>query len=291
MTHTEEIIEQAWSFISQAQIREARTLSEQLVQEILELVGEDEYSGDNHDMLRRLAAACHVAGYTVGMCVRNTESQAALMYFAEMLKAARKLKDDTLTVVALTYQGDMYRRHGNLKKALECLQTAYILPQANEAVHGNCAQLLGRLYSQMDEREKFALMMKEAEQIALTNVTHTPILHGQYCAGTIYIDYSKHYSKLGEPKTALDYFAKAEHTFPDSPHWKTLLTATHGLLLVRSGKVEQGMPYVEKAVKLALDHGNYRLLDHFYTLQNYLGQKTITYNKANVRLGEALYGK
>jgi tetratricopeptide (TPR) repeat protein len=288
MTHAEKVIEQAWSLIGDARVREARGMSEKLVQEILDLLEGDDES--NTELLRRLVPACHVAGYTVGMSVRDSETLVAVSYFDEMLRAARKLKDDSFSVIALTYQGNLYRRYGNLKEAMHCLQIAYATQQADQAAHGNCAQLLGRLYSQMDDGENFARMMKEAEQIAHSiDLSHTS-LHGQYCLGTVYIDYSKHYCKLGETHKAFDYFAKAEKSLPDMLHWNTLLTATHGLLLVRSGNIEQGMPYVVKAVKLALDHGNYRLLDHFYALQNYLGQKSVEFNQANVRLGESLYG-
>jgi tetratricopeptide (TPR) repeat protein len=131
--------------------------------------------------------------------------------------------------------------------------------------------------------------MDVAEQIAHAINPSQTSLHGQFCLGTVYIDWSKHYCKLGERSKAFDYFRRAEQSLPNTPHWATLLTATHGLLLVQSGDIEQGMPYVIKAVKLAISHGNQRLLDHFYDLQYYLGQKTIEFNQANVKLGKALY--
>ena len=287
VTHAQKAVEQAWSLVSDARVREARTISEKLVQELQDLLEED----DEHDveLLQSLIFACHVAGYTVGMSVRNSEALVAVSYFDEMLRAARKLNDSPYSVIALTYQGDMYRRDGNLKEAMHCLQLAYAAPEADRAAHGNCAQLLGRLYSQTNDEENFVRVMNEAEQIASSIDPSQTRLHGQYCLGTVYIDYSKHYCTLGETRKALDYFARAEESLPNTPHWCTLLTATRGLLLVRSGNIEQGMPYVIEAVKLAIEHGNYRLLDHFYALQNYLGQKSVEFNQANVRLGESLY--
>src|SRR6266568_3252840 len=281
VTHAQEVVEQAWSLVSDARVREARTISEKLVQDLLDLLEAD----DERDraLLHSLISACHIAGYTVGMSVRNTEALVAASYFEEMLRVARKLNDGPSAVIALTYQGDMYRRHGNLKEAMHYLKIAYTTQ------HGNCAQLLGRLYSQTNDEENFVRVMKEAEQIAATlDPSHTS-LHGQYSLGTVYIDYCKHYNRLGETRKALDYFTRAEKSLPKTPHWCTLLTATHGLLLVRSGNIEQGMPYVIEAVKLATDHGNYRLLDHFYALQRYLGRESIKFNQANVRLGESLY--
>jgi hypothetical protein len=88
----------------------------------------------------------------------------------------------------------------------------------------------------------------------------------------------------------LDYLARAEKVLPDLLQWKIQVTATRGLLLVQSDDLDQGMPYVIEAVKMAQDHGNYRLLDHFRDLQSYLARKAIAYNQVDVQLGEALYG-
>jgi len=115
-------------------------------------------------------------------------------------------------------------------------------------------------------------------------------LHGQYCLGTVYVDYARYYSTIKNFQKALDYYALAEAALPDSVHWRTFLTAIHGLLLVKSGDIENGMPYVLRAVELAHEHSNYRLLDNFYALQSYIGRKAIELNKANVLLGDSLYG-
>ncbi|HEY1350176.1 MAG TPA: hypothetical protein VGF67_11175, partial [Ktedonobacteraceae bacterium] len=164
-THAEEAIERAWLLIGAAHVREARAMSEMLVQDLLGLLEE----GPEHEaqLLPALLPACHVAGYAVGMSVRSAQTLLAVSYFEEMLGAARKLGDDSAAAIALTYQGDMYRRYGQFGQALRCLRTAYALPGIEQAVRGNCAQLLGRLYSQRDEQASFVQMMQEAEQIAL----------------------------------------------------------------------------------------------------------------------------
>lgn len=287
-TRAEEAVAQAWSLIGDACVREARTLSETLVQDLLDQL--EEKPEDETLLLRLLVPACHVAGYAVGMNVRRAETLRAVTYFEEMLRTARTLGDDAAVAIALTYQGDMYRRYGDLEESLRSLQTAYALPQHDLAVRGNCAQLLGRLYSQRGEDEPFARMMQEAEEIArVIDPPHT-CLHGQYCLGTVYIDYSKHYGKRRETRPALDSLEQAQASLPDMPHWRTLLTATRGLLLVQSGEVEQGMPYVLDAVRLAVAHGNYRLLDHFSVLQGELARQALVFQRAQTRLRESLYG-
>ena len=248
VTHAQKVIEQAWSLVRDAQVRQARTISEELVQELQDLLEE----GHEHDtgLQQSLIDACHLAGYTVAMSVRNSDALIAVSYFDEMLRAACKINDGPFSVIALTYQGDMYRRYGNLNEAMHSLQSAYSTPQDDRAAHGNCAQLLGRLYSQMKDEENFVRVMEEAEQLA-SSIDHAHTrLHGQYCLGTVYIDYCKHYCKRGETRKAFDYFSRAENSLPYTPHWFTLLTATHGLLLVRSGNIEHGMSFVIKAVEL-----------------------------------------
>ncbi len=285
----EETIEQVWSLLGEAHVQKARQISERLVQELLDWLEED---GEHATRLfyTKLAHACHAAGYLVAMSVRYTEAQAVIAYFEEMLRAAYELESDALATIALTYEGDMYRRADDFNEARRHLQRAYDLPQEDLAAHGNCAQLLARFYSQIGDVENFVRLMEEAECIAREIDPSGSSLHGQYSLGTVYIDYSKHYSKIGETAKALDYFARAEESLPDMPHWRTLVTATHGLLLVRNNNLEQGMSYVVEAAKLALDHGNLRLLDHFYALQSHLARKSTEFNQASVRLSEALYG-
>jgi tetratricopeptide (TPR) repeat protein len=284
--HIDQVIEQAWVCVRDARVQEARTMSEQLVQSI-QLRLEDKH--DEKELLCRLAGACHVAGYSVAMSIRSHEALVAVSYFREMERVACVLRDDTQLVIALTYQGDMYRRLGDLGRAKDKLLTAYGLSQPDRAAQGNCAQLLGRVYSQLDDPKHFLRVMKEAREIAMYDDSLHNSLHGQYCLGTVYVDYARYYSKIGNFQKAFYYYTQAEATLPDSVHWRTFLTAIHGLLLVKSGNIENGMPYVVKAVELAHEHGNHRLLDNFYALQGYLSRKAIEFNKASVRLGNSLY--
>lgn len=203
---------------------------------------------------------------------------------------ARELENDVQIAIARTYQEDMYRRYGDLQQAFDLLEAAYHLPHSDNAVHGNCAQLLGRVYAEQNDHERFLSMMEEAEDIALHDNSSQNSLYGQYCLGTVYADYTRYYCNRGHFQKALDYYSKAEAALPETPHWTTFLTAIHGLLLVKSGSIEQGMPDILKVVELANEHGNHRLLDKFYALQHYLGQKTLEFNRANTRLGDLLHG-
>lgn len=282
----QQYVEQAWSLVSDAHIPEAREQSEQLVQIVYTQL--QAAPGDT-ELQQGLLKAYHVAGYTVAMSTRGYDALIAASYFHEMEDLAKKVGDEGQRAIALSYQGDMYRRYGDLTQASQYLEAAYHIPHADKAIQGNSAQLLGRVYSQQGETEQFFRVMAEAEHIARQDddPPHNS-LYGQYCLGTVLIDYARHYSQAGEFPKALEYYTQATQAFPDTPHWQTFLTAMHGLLLVKSGDLESGMPDVLKAAKLANEHGNNRLLDNLYALRDYLGQKAIAFTRADVRLSEAL---
>lgn len=283
---THQQIEHIWLLVRDAHVREAKAKSEKLV---YQLQTQLEKTPNEHDLQQALMHAHHIAGYTAAMSTRSYDALIPASYFSEMEHVARALQDDVYVVIALTYQGDMHRRYGNMKQALQYLQTAYDTPITDSAAHGNCAQLLARVYSQQDDYTNFLRMMKEAEQIALHDDSLQNSLHGQYCLGTVYIEYARYYSKIGQFHQALDFYTQAKIALPETPHWTTFLTAIQGLLLIKGGDVEQGIPVVVKAVELAQKHGNHRLLDNFYALQRYLGQKALEFNRASVRLGDTLH--
>ncbi len=276
-----------WSLLTEARVYEAKAITEKLLH-IIQIHKED--VGERLiPPSENFAHVYHVAGYTASMSVRNAEAFVALQYFREMKCLACDLQNATLYVIALTYEGDTHRRLGNLPKALSCLQKAYKhSPQGDRAAHGNCAQLLGRSYFRTGDFSNFAKMMEEAEQIARTIDQVANSLHGQYCLGTVYIDYARSYNQLGQTQKALDYLQQAQEVMPPSPHWKTLVLATRGIILVKNGEMQKGMPDVLEAVKLGYEHGNQRLLDRFYALERYLNEKAGEIHAARLNLSDAL---
>jgi tetratricopeptide (TPR) repeat protein len=284
-----EVVEDIWSLIRDARIYEAMVRSEKLVLDTQLYI--EEHRESDRQLLKAFAYACHVAGYTVALSTSDEDALVAVQYFHQMYAVARFIQDDTLLVIAQTYKGDMYRRYGNLKKAMSYLQAAYThTPQIDAAALGNCAQFLARVYLFNNDFQQFEKMMMQAEKIARTIDPNKNSLHGHYSLGTVYIDYARSYSKLGQTQKALDYLTQAENELPSTAHWDTLLTATRGILVVKNGDLEQGMPKVLQAVSLCHEHGNKRLLGHLYALQRYLRKKAVEFSEAQARLGDALDG-
>ena len=159
------------------------------------------------------------------MNLKNREARAAIPWFEKMEQTAQLLHDHVLLKIALTYHGDTLRRCNDLEQARVYLHTAYTLKVCTDMVaHGNNAQLLARVSLQLHDAPTFERLMKEAEALVPTLSPNATSVHGQYCLGTVYIEYARAYSKSGDFTKAVDYLDMAEKAFLPVPHWKTLLT-------------------------------------------------------------------
>src|SRR6266487_4510298 len=125
----EEVIQHAWKLVEESRLKEARTVIEQLAQNL-----RTQITTENPAMLQSLAHMYHTAGYIVSEATPAHQSSEAMLYYQQMETIARIIKDDTLLNIALTYQGDMYRRLGNLDKATTYLEAARdTTPNADKA--------------------------------------------------------------------------------------------------------------------------------------------------------------
>src|SRR6266516_5669175 len=154
----EEIIVHVWSLMDEVRVSEAFALIERLVQDLRpQIVTQDPR------MLRSFAHVLQVAGYVNSMRVRTSEVFLAIDHYHEMESIARIINDQTLLNIALTYQGDMYRRLGNLSKAITYLEAARdSTPQADVAAKGNGIQLLARAYMRKNDLRSFERAMVES---------------------------------------------------------------------------------------------------------------------------------
>src|SRR5713226_2675519 len=176
----EEIIQHTWSLVDQSRLREARAIIEQLAQTI-----RSQITTEDDTLLRSLAHTYHSAGYVISEATQAHESYEAILYYQQMETIARIIKDDTLLNIALTYQGDMYRRLGNLDKAISYLEAARdTTPQADKAALGNSIQLLARAYIRKGELANFEYAMKQTEALAHAFDPTASSTRGHYGSGT-----------------------------------------------------------------------------------------------------------
>jgi tetratricopeptide (TPR) repeat protein len=79
---------------------------------------------EDHRMLASFARALHAAGYVASMKAKTSEVTLAINHYHELESVAGIINDSTLLNTALTYQGDMYRRLGDVQKAITYLEAA-----------------------------------------------------------------------------------------------------------------------------------------------------------------------
>jgi tetratricopeptide (TPR) repeat protein len=277
-----------WSLLAAARILQAREAVERLLLLIQRASSETDVAASPPE-LEMLAHAYHVAGYTASLSERNREAFVVFPSFQEMKRLADGLHQETLSVIARSYEGDAYMRMGQTQQARRCLQQAHRqFPAADAAARGHCAQLLGRVSFRLDDSDTFRQMMREAEDLARAIDPVKNSLHGHYHLGTVYMAYARSYQHLGQWQQSLDYLHRAEAVVPPSPYWQAVIRAARGTLLVRSGDVRAGMPLVIEAVTQGKEHGQQRLLEQCDALRRFLHEKQHELHAASDLLAEAL---
>jgi len=272
--------------MNEVRVIEARTIIEKLVRDINTQIVTEDYA-----LLRSLAHAYQAAGYVASMNARTSEVPLAIHYYHEMESVARIIHDQTMLSIALTYQGDMYRRLGNLSKAITYLEAARdTTPQANTAARGNGLQLLGRASLLKKDMHSFERAMAEAEDLASTIDPAKNSIHGHYNLGTIYEEYAKSYAALGQAQKALEYVKRTKATLPKTPNNKILLMIVRAEAFIYGGEIDSGEPLAIEAARLSRVQGHHRRLEHIQNIKRYLHQQALKFGKAETDLDEALNG-
>jgi transcriptional regulator with XRE-family HTH domain len=280
----DDIVEHVWSLMDEVRVKEARTIIEKLVRDVSQqIVTED------HTLLRSLAHAYQAAGYVASMSARTSEVPLAIHYYHEMETVARIINDQTLLNIALTYQGDMYRRLGDMSEAIAYLEAARdTTPLANVAARGNGLQLLGRASFLNRDVRSFEQAMAAAEELASTVDPVNNSIHGHYNLGLIYEEYAKSYAAMGKTQKALDYVKRAKAALPRTPNNRVLLMIVRAEALIYGGEIDSGEPLAIEAARSSKIQGHHRRLERIQNIKRYLHQQTLKFGKAEMDLDEAL---
>lgn len=282
----DEAIDRVWSLAKETRNNEALALLGKLIQE-----ADTQAHTENPILLQRLARIYQAAGHITSITSRTATVHIALQYYQKMESIARLLNDQTLLNIALTYQGDMLRRIGNVPKAITYLEAARdTTPQADVETRGNSRQLLGRAYLQANNVSGFERALREAEEFTYAIDPGMKSTHGFYCLGTVYEEYGKSYIKLGQTQLALDYLDRAENNLPSTKLWKIMLMTAHAMALVHGGEIKSGVDLAVEAATICHASGNNRFLERIYGIQQYLGRLTREAGQASTVLREALDG-
>jgi transcriptional regulator with XRE-family HTH domain len=280
----DETIELVWSLIHQARYTEGRALVNKLIHDLtLQITTEDPV------LLTRLAHAHHVAGHVTSEGSRTENVFAAFQHFQQAEQIARSINNETLLNIALTYEGDMLRRKGDIQGGIQYLEEARDhTPSADAEARGNSAQLLARAYLNRKDTNGFERAMAEAEALSAEPVLYTGCTHGFYSLGAVYEEYGKSYGWSGQKEKALRYLDLAEQQLPKTAHWEMVLKTARAMALVRCGEVSEGARLAVDTALRCHQTGNNRMLERVYSIQNYLEQLTQDVGNARTMVRDAL---
>lgn len=281
----EEALQHVWELVEESRLREARSVIERLAQNL-----RTQITSENPALLRSLAQIYHAAGYIVSEATKAGESYEAMLHYKEMETIARLIKDDTLLNIALTYQGDMHRRLGNLDKAAILLEAARdTTPKADSAAVGNGIQLLARVYLRKGDFKTFEQAMQESEELSYSFDQKTSSTRGHYSSGTVYEEYGRSYGDLGMTDKALEYLDQAQANLPKTKFWELLLTTSRAMALIRGSDIDAGVKIAIDATREIKKIGVLRYLDRIHLANKYLESLERKIGNTRKSLADALY--
>ncbi|GCE18948.1 helix-turn-helix domain-containing protein [Dictyobacter kobayashii] len=280
------VLHHVWELIHVARSYEANNLIERLLQDL-----NTQIVTENPVLLQKLAQALHLAGYVKSVITRANEASYSLNYYREMERVSRLIRNDTLLNIALTYEGDMYCRGGDIQKGITYLEAARdTTPKADVAARGNGIQLLGRAYLRAGRIDDFENVMALAEELSYQVDPQQSSTCGQYSPGTVYEEYGRSYTHLGDMQKAMEYLDKAEKSLEPTKHWEILIKTARAMALVRGGEIKSGAELAVESIEQCREHGTIRLMERIYGVQKYLDHLTREIGMVGATLREALDG-
>lgn len=279
-------IARIWNLIDDGRISEAYAIAENLARETYR-----QLNTDDPKYLRAYAQMYFAIAHTTSLSVRTEDVGQAIYYYQQMEYFARRINDNTLITVALTYQGDMYRRKNDMPNAILTLEKAReIAPGIEPAAEGNLMQLLARSYIKVKRVQDFDTAIKTSEELAYASAEDNSSTQNQFHLAHVFEEYAKGYDILGKPDTALDYLDKAEKAHTLTKSVTILLKVARAEVLIHSGDISAGEPLAVEAAVYTKEHGHRRRLERIYALKRYLNRQAFKYGKAEASLSEALEG-
>jgi transcriptional regulator with XRE-family HTH domain len=286
LDHITTAIVRIWSLIDEGRISEAYAIAENLARETYR-----QLKTDDPAYLHAYAQMYFAIAHATSLSVRTEDVGQAIYYYQQMEYFARRSNDTTLITVALTYQGDMYRRKNDMPNAISTLEQARDTTfGAEPAAQGNLMQLLARSYIKMKRVQDFDTAIKTAEELAYASAEDKSSMQNQFHLAHVYEEYAKGYDMLGNPQVALDYVDKAEKAHTLTKSVTILLKVVRAEILIHSGDISAGEPLAVEAAIYTRDHGHRRRLERIYALKRYLNRQAFKYGKAEASLSEALEG-
>lgn len=226
-------------------------------------------------LLEPYACSLYFAGHITAI---RSNFFVALRYYEQMEEKAVQLKNYDLQYLALTSQGEMYRRKGELEKALQRMQQVPDAVKISASNRGNLAQLQARVLAGIhrEGREASWTSFERALTIARDLDGQASGLYNCFELCGVYVDMARLSAKSSTSRS-LEYLEMAEKSNALAKRWQIPLARTKGEILIRkalrarikdSGDVtdlkdfQEGADALKQAVDLARTGGHVRQEHH-----------------------------
>lgn len=221
-------------------------------------------------LMPELACSLYFAGHAAS--IAENDPPKALSIFKQLEDVARELQNDDWLCLALTYQGEMYRRLRKNDQAIEILTNVPQGPGVDVYIRGNRAQLLARAYGKSQDWKKAERLLGEAKELASQEEKRTSDIYVCYSLCGVYEEYARLFMH-NAPQRSLHYMQLAKKYAPSAPRWRIPLLLTEGEILLRAvGRAEVrepkralhepdyeiGKKLILKAIHLAREGGHKR---------------------------------
>ncbi len=257
-------LSEAKSFFDDGAFTSARSTCEVLVSNLTRQI-----KAKATNLLPSFEHALYFAGHATSIA---NEPAAAFAFFKTMEEVARELQDNNLLCLALTYQGEMYRRQKKYDEAIATLTSAPHGLDVDVYIRGNWAQLLARTYGKIARAGEAIGALRLAEELAFQSEKRTSNIYICYNICSVYEEYARFYMHI-DAKQSLHYIELAEANMPPASRWNIPLKLTKGEILMRSvagievreprlalreSDYEAGKKLVLAAIHLAQEFGHKR---------------------------------
>jgi transcriptional regulator with XRE-family HTH domain len=256
--------EQIPMFLEQGAYVSAKETSDLLIRECTA-----SKNGHREKMQSILVRVYHTKGLATAT-LTGKPSQ-ALPWFERMERIADELMDRNGWTIALTYQGEMYRRRGLREKSRDCYNRAgLLLTEATSQkqhlagyVLGNAQQLLARVYLATGETKAAFRTLRLAEEAAIDALSQDmEQWYMPFCLCAVKVELARSQMLVGRYDDAMTTIEEVRRLVPGAaPRWAIPAALTEGELLIRFVRMrpdqtlyEQGKHALLKGYALAHQH-------------------------------------
>jgi tetratricopeptide (TPR) repeat protein len=179
----------------------------------------------------------------------------AFIEFRRALALSEEIQDINLIAAHMTEIGEVYRRKGDLTKAIQIMESALALARKGEKTTiGYVLEMLAYTYVENNNQQAFRYHIEEAIDLLGYSGNGRGVSQREFVPFEVYEIYGKGLRDFGHAQEALTYLEKAEQTLlmqPSMPRWQAVVSISKAQALCDAGEIEEGLALAERGFSIA----------------------------------------